>query len=68
MTNQYLRDDSLYRAPVGEPITELRQVGVHLALYTEDNAILGRFRHWSQMLYLVPYTQNEQFYHYNSGY
>ena len=57
MSNQYLKDDVLFTSPVGEPITELRLVGKKLVLYTEDNGILARFRHWSQMLYLIPYTR-----------
>ena len=58
--NQYLRDSILYLAPLGKPITELRQAGDNLVLYTEDSSALTKFRLWSQMLCLVPYTQDDK--------
>ena len=40
-------------------ITELREVGDSLALYTEDNLIRQKLKSWKQLLYEVPYTQGK---------
>lgn len=57
--NQHLRDGTLFKSPVGAPITELRDMGDKLALYTEDNSVLHRFRFWKQLIYLVPYNRQD---------
>lgn len=57
MTNQYTVDRILYVTPPGKPITELRKSGEYLVLYTEDNEVLHRFRHWSQVKRITPYLQ-----------
>ena len=58
--NQYNQDALFYTSPGGIPLTtlELRSLD-KLTLYTEDNKVLNRFRHWSQLIYLVPYTQEQ---------
>ncbi len=57
--NQFDRDGLLYQSPGGNPVTSLEFRGENLALYTEDNKVLNRFRHWNQLIYLIPYTQEQ---------
>ena len=60
MGNKATLEALYYTAPLGDRITtlELRQPN-KLVLYTEDTKVLDRFRHWSQLLYLIPYTQDQ---------
>ncbi len=57
--NQFNQDGLFYQSPGGQPLTTLELRGDKFALYTEDNKVCNRFRHWSQLLYLVPYTQEQ---------
>jgi hypothetical protein len=58
-SNQHLRDDVLFKSPLGSPITMLERRGPNLCLHTEDNEVWRRFREWKQLLFDVPYHQGD---------
>lgn len=60
MSNQHLKETTLFTSPRGQKTTTLEIRGNRLALYTEDNEIYKRFRQWTQLLYKTPYFWGEK--------
>lgn len=55
--NQQTKVDTLYYSGRGEPVTELRDAGNKLILYTESKEVYRQFKDWKYCFNFVVYTQ-----------